>query len=135
MSLVTGILKMGRSQAEALMTDSCIIRREKSKTLDETTGKTIRTFETIYQGKCRLKQAGTPSDPELRGAEIVFSVDLVLSIPMSVAGVTLGDEVTITSETDPDVGVRLFFIKAPSNATHTTARRFRVQEVPGGFAS
>ena len=60
------VLARGRAAAEALMVDTCAIRRRTGETLDDTTGEVTATYDDVYSGRCRVQQAGTQTSTSVR---------------------------------------------------------------------
>lgn len=126
----TAALLRGRAAAEALMVDTCTIRRKTGETTDPDTGVITPTLTTIYTGKCRIQQQSGIARPADVGQANVFLSRLELQIPMAVTGVDSDDEAVIdTSVNDPDLVGRVFHVRELAHKTHATARRFQVDEV------
>lgn len=136
MSAVDDLLARGRAAAEALMVDTCTIRRRTGETTGPG-GVVTPTYEVLYgpdiepyRGRCRIQQPQSgQSVPETPGEAYVLMVRLVLQLPMAVAGLQTEDEVTIeSSRNDPDLPGRVFLLRDLAHKTHATARRIGVQE-------
>lgn len=110
------------------MVDACTITRV-TDTVTNPDGTVTKTTETVYTGKCRI-QTYDPyeSRPEVADVQVTLRRD-VLQIPMSVTGITTGDEVQVTaSQLDPDLVGRRWRIAGPSRKTHQTMRRMYIEE-------
>lgn len=132
MPLPAAALARGRVAAQALMVDTCTVKRKTGELTNRDEGTTTPTYTTLYTGKCRVQQsqlgaASTPADP---GEAAVRLVALEVQLPMSVTGLREGDLVTITAAAlDADLVGRVFTVVGPAHGTHKTARRVQVQEV------
>lgn len=126
---VAPLLARGRAAAEALMVDTCTIRRRAGETTDEY-GQIVPTFgDPLYEGACRVQQAGTQASAQNPGEAYVLMLRLEVQLPMSVVGLEVGDEVEITDSVhDPDLVGRTFLVRDLAHATHKTARRVQVTE-------
>lgn len=111
------------------MVDACLIRRVTSKTSDPETGQTVKTYATVYSGKCRLQQSNVQARPETAGEAYLLMSRRELQVPMSVTGVKVSDEVTVTASVDADLVGRVFLVRDLFAKTHATARRVGVEEV------
>jgi hypothetical protein len=133
MSATSAVLA-GRRAAEALMVDTCTIRRVTGQATDDTTGKVTPTYSTIYSGKCKLQALGSqgqaPARPHSIAEAQVFLQQIELHVPMSVTGVQADDLVTVTaSSLDADLVGRTWHVRALSHKSFQTARRFGLEEV------
>lgn len=123
------VLARGRTAAEALMVDTCTIRRVASSTTDPATGHITPTYSTIYNGQCRVQQQAASASGQEAGEAYALMLPFVLQIPMSVTGVQTEDQVTITASVhDPDLVDRVLLVKDLAHKTHATARRIGCTE-------
>jgi hypothetical protein len=130
----SSILARGRLAAEALMVDTCTIKRVTGRTTDPETGQVTQTTTTVYgPGKCRVQQQGGISRPHDLGEAQVFLVRLEVQLPVDTSiGVQPDDLVTVLSSSlDPDLPGRVFYVRELAHKTHATARRIQVEEVTG----
>jgi hypothetical protein len=118
----------GRAAAEELMTDACRIERTGPVQTSED-GQDTKPVTLLYEGKCRVKPAGTAAVMPSPTAP-AQTWQYKLSIPYAAgAGIHANDRVTITASDDPTlVGVRLQ-VRNADRGTHITARRFWCTEV------
>jgi hypothetical protein len=123
----------GRVAAQALMQDTCTIRRATAGTTDPETGDTTPGTPTVvYSGACRVQQAAPGAAGQDVGQAHVYQVPLILQLPMSVTGVRVEDVATIdTCALDPDLAGRRFWIRGVAVGTHKTARRLPIELVTG----
>lgn len=130
MALVDTILTRGRAAAEALMQDTCTIRRPSGTTTDPDTGVITPTYgDPLYEGKCRVQMAGAQAAAQQPGEAYLLMLRLEVQLPMSVTGLEVDDEITITASThDPDLVGRVFLIRDLFHKTHATSRRVQVTE-------
>jgi hypothetical protein len=123
------VLARGRAAAEALMVDSCSIRR---KTGESTTagGVVTPTYgDPLYAGKCRIQQSAGQAQQQDPGEAYVLMLRLEVQLPMSVTGLEPEDVVTVTASVhDEDLVGRVFIVRDLAHATHKTARRVQVME-------
>lgn len=123
------VLVRGRTAAEAGMVDTCTIRRRTGESTDSGTGVVTPTFATLYTGKCRVQQAIVQSQQIEAGQDYALQLRLELQLPMSVTGLEVADEVTITAAVhDADLLGRVFKIRDLAHKTHATARRVQMIE-------
>ncbi len=126
---IDALLAAGRQAAEALMQDSCTIRRRTGEVTDPETGIVTPTYSTIYTGRCRVQQQQAQARPETPGEAYVLMVRREVHVPMAVTGLRAGDEVLMTaSAADPDLPGRTFLIRELFAKSHATARRLGVEE-------
>ncbi len=128
------LLARGRSAAEAGMVDACTIRRVTGRVSDPDTGEQVVTYLTPdpYVGTCRVQQATAQAQQQDVGEDYLLMLRLEVQLPMSVVGLEVGDEVTVTASAhDPDLVGRVFLIRDLAHKTHATARRVQVTERTG----
>ncbi|HEX2551113.1 MAG TPA: DUF6093 family protein [Nocardioidaceae bacterium] len=126
----TSALLRGRVAAEALMLDTCTIRRVASSTSDPDTGVKTPTYTTVYSGKCKVQQRSTAANPTDVGEAELLASQLELHIPVSATGVRADDVATIdTSVLDPDLAGQVFTIRGEAHKSYATARRLTVEEL------
>jgi hypothetical protein len=122
-------LACGRALSESLMVDSCVIKRVAGEVTDPFSGTITPTYSTIYTGKCRVQHREAQGREETPGQAFLIMLLLELQLPMSVTGLQVDDQVTITASAhDPDLPGRVFFIRDLMHKTHATARRVSIQE-------
>ena len=112
------------------MTDACTITRVTGQELDDDNGTYTDTTSTIYSGKCRVQaQAQTVAALPLAGERQVVALQREVSVPVSTAGVLVGDLVTMTASAhDADLVGRVFRVREEVAKSHATSRRLVVQE-------
>lgn len=123
-------LTRGRAFAEQGMADQCQIRRVVSETTDPASGVITPTYTTIYAGPCRLQHGEAQAREQTNvGQQYLLMLVLELQLPMSVTGLQVDDQVTVTaSALDADLVGRVFAIRDLFHKTHATSRRLRIQE-------
>lgn len=111
------------------MIDACLIEREASSTVDSV-GASVRTYSTVYTGKCRFRQMAGIARPQNPGEAHELIVRRELQLPVSASGtVRAADIVTVTSAVnDPDLVGRTFVIWVEAAASEQTARRLGIDE-------
>lgn len=131
----TSITLRGRVAAEALMVDTCTIKRDVSNpatNTDPDTGVVTPVYSTIYTGKCRLKLPVAVARPITTGEAQQFTQHPILSLPASTTGVQIDDIVTVTaSALMPSLVNRVFHVRAQPGQSHMTAARFEIMEIMG----
>jgi hypothetical protein len=127
------LLAQGRAAAEALMVDSCTIRRRTGDTTNLTTGAVTPTYSVLYAAqKCRVQTNGGWGEPRDIGEAALVLLTLQVQLPIAVTGLRKGDEITIdTSVHDPDLVGRVVRIKDLHHKSHATSRRVMCTEVTG----
>lgn len=124
------VLARGRRAAEALMVDTCVIRRKVGPTVDPDTGAEVPIYTEVYSGKCRVQSRNFATESPNAAGQRVDLYHLEVQVPMSVVGVAVNDEVEITSSVhDPDLVGRRMRVQNLFHASHKTARRLQVEEV------
>ncbi|MEU8186012.1 DUF6093 family protein [Micromonospora carbonacea] len=127
--VLEAVLARGRAAAERLMVDACTIRRVTSEDGSDGDGNVIREYEDLYVGPCRVQQTSAQAAQEDVGEDFQLMLRLEVHLPMSVVGLEVGDEVTITASAhDPDLPSRVFLVRDLAHKTHATARRVGVTE-------
>lgn len=129
----TELIAEAQAFAEDGMVDTCTIRRPTGSTVDEFSGTstTIYLDPDPYDGKCRVQQAQAQAAAEDVGQDFVLMLRLELQVPMSVTGLAVRDEVTITASRDPDLVGRTFLIRDLAHKTDASARRVQLTERTG----
>jgi hypothetical protein len=123
------VLARGRTAALALMVDACVVKHITSTSTNPTSGVITPTYSTLYTGQCRVQQSGSQGQLTDAGEASLVLLRLEVQLPMSVVGLSEGDEITITaSALDPDLVGRVFVIRDLAHKTHLTARRVQVVE-------
>lgn len=120
MSLDT-ILARGRAKAEERMKDQCVIRR-------------AGVAEPLYVGKCEVMQkSGDPAEAQDEADAFALDNRLVLKLPMSVTGLTLGDEAELTqAPRDPDLVGRVLRVQGFGLGARTARRIFCTERTNTG---
>lgn len=123
------VLAQGRRAAEDGMADTCVIRRVTGRTTDPDTGASTPTYATLYDGPCKIQSTKAEAGRQETGEDFLLLLRLELHLPMSVTGLDVGDEATITASAyDPDLPGRTFKIHDLMHKTWATARRYGVIE-------
>lgn len=131
MSIADALLR-GQAFAQTTWVDACIIRRRGAPVLDDFSGTTTSPSTTLYSGQCRVQQGIAQADEQDVGEDYQLRLRMVIQVPVSVTGIQVGDEVTITAAThDPDLVGRIFAVRDLFHKTHPTARRLGVTERSG----
>jgi hypothetical protein len=130
MSIAAGTTRLGRIQAEALMTSTGVVRRQTGTTEDPVTFETVPVWETIYTGKARLKMAASSGTGAIPGA-VIIETSATLSLPVDGSGSVLPNDVWefSTNPLDTSLVGRQLRVTAASAETYATARRFPVEWV------
>lgn len=128
MSVAT-LLARGRAAAEALMVDSCVIRRQTGSTVDPNTGAEVPTYEQVYAGKCRVQFRGLATESPTSGQQRVDLLTTELQLPITVTDIAVNDVVEMVTSIDPDLPGRRLRINNRMHKTHATARRLSVEEI------
>jgi hypothetical protein len=121
---------IGRSQAfaEAGMVDHCVVDRVNGTSRDDFSGTVTDTYEVVYDGACRVQQAGGQEEQYEAGQDYVLLQRLEVQVPMSATGFRVGDRVTLTASRDADLVGRVAYIRDLAHKTDASARRFTVRE-------
>ena len=126
--MLDSLLARGRAAAEEGMVDECVIRRRDGETTGPG-GVVTPTYETVYEGRCRMQQPTGAAREEDSGEASLLMVRFELQVPMSVVGVQADDEVLMTASVhDPDLVGREFLVRGLFHKTHATARRLQCEE-------
>lgn len=123
----------GRSAAEELMVDTCVISRSSGLgSFNETTGQYDGGSTEVYAGKCRVKPRDNADRVVQYGQEAVSFWPYIVSVPMDVTTVDLDDVVTVTdSALDPALFGLSLRVREVLKGTHLTARRLGCEENAG----
>lgn len=125
------VLARAQQAAEAGMVDTCVIRRSGGRTTDPVTGDVTELYSGFYTGKCRVQQAQAQAQREDIGEDHLLLLRLEVQLPMSVTGLEVGDEITITASRDPDLPGRVFRVHDLAHKTDASARRVQCLERTG----
>jgi hypothetical protein len=123
------VIARGRAAAEAGMVDTCIIRRPGVDVTDPFTGEVTPQLTDVYQGKCRIQQRRSQAREEDAGEAYILVQAVELQLPVSLTGLQVDDQVTVTASRDPDLVGRLFRVHDLAYKTDATARRPQVEEI------
>jgi hypothetical protein len=124
-------LARGQAAALASMVDACTIRRRTGETTDPATGETTPTWSALYAGPCRVQQSLAQADQHDAGEDYLLQLRLTLQLPVSVTGLEVNDEATLTVSRDADLVGRVFLVRDLFHKTDETARRVGVTERTG----
>lgn len=126
------LLARARAAAQRGMADTCTIRRQSGETRDDTSGTVTPTYSQLYAGPCRVQQQLAQSQQHDAGEDYLLLLRLEVQLPMTVVGLRVGDEVTITAAVyDPDLPGRVFLIRDLAHKTDASARRVQCTERTG----
>lgn len=126
------VLAMGQRAAEAGMVDTCTVRRRTGSATDRDTGASSPTYSTLYSGACMVQNSRPLSRPTDAGQDFLLILRLDVYFPITVTGLQVGDEITITASVhDPDLPGRTFRIHDLAHKSFATARRVGVIEKTG----
>lgn len=127
------LLARGRTFAEQLMVDTCLIRRKTGETTDSD-GVVTPTWSTVYSGPCRMKQANAQANAQDVGEAALLMLRFELQLPVTgTEGIQADDQATITaSALDPDLVNRKFAVRGLSHASLGVMRRLQVEETTSG---
>lgn len=125
----SSVLLRGRAAAEALMVDTCTVRRSTYVT-DPDTGVRTPTITVVYTGRCKVQQRSAAASPTDVGEAELLASQLELHVPVSAAGIHADDVATMnTSVLDPDLPGQVFTIRGEAHKSFLTARRLVVEEL------
>lgn len=130
MNLTGGILSLGRSLAESLMDDTCIVRGPAESVWDETTKTYSDVFPISYEGPCRVKFSNSAVQDIESVDRLLTGQRATLSLPVATSGAVRKDHVAtlLVCVNDPTmVGTKLR-VEGGHHQTTATARRFPVKE-------
>jgi hypothetical protein len=111
------------------MVDACTIRRRTGETTDGDGNVTPTYGPDVYSGKCRIQQPNAQAAQADVGEDFQLLLRLEVHLPMSVVGLEVGDEITVTASVhDPDLPGRVFLVRDLAHGSQKTARRVGVTE-------
>lgn len=113
------------------MVDTCTIRRRTGSVPDDFSGVPVETWADLYAGKCRVQQGIAQAAEQDAGEDYLLQLRLIVQLPVSVAALEVGDEVTIVTSRSADLAGRVFTIRDLMHKTDETARRVGVTERTG----
>lgn len=114
--------------AEKGMVDTCSIRRGADGGTDGS-GNVVTTWTSLYTGRCRVQQSPGQASSQNPGESYQLLLRLEVQLPMSVIGLHVGDEITITAAVrDADLVGRVFLIRDLAHKSDASARRVGVTE-------
>lgn len=126
------VLARGQTAALLGMRDACTIRRITGETTDDFSGEIVKTYTDLYAGQCRVQQHQATADRQDVGEDYLLLLRLEVQLPMTVVGLEVGDEITMTASAgDPDLVGRVFRIHDLAHKTDATARRVQCTERTG----
>lgn len=127
------VLEQGRTAAEALMTDTCVITRVTGEPgpVDPETGlRDPAPTATVYDGKCKI-QTYEPHESAVESGNHVYTQQRYhLHLPIGAGPVAVDDTADITaSETDPQLVGRTYRLAGTHHKTYATAQRILIDEI------
>ncbi len=135
MTHVQSLLNRGRAAAQALMTDTCRVRRAGAASTDSSTGVVTPSWTYPYAtgstaGPCRVQDSTGSTTGAVGGVAQSDIAAVVVSLPMSATGIVPGDQVVVVScAHDPGLVGRVFTVTRVLAKSHATARRLWCEEV------
>jgi hypothetical protein len=124
-----GTALAGRQLAASLMTDACTIGRPAGQVVDPDTGAVTDTTTPVYIGACRVKPTAVQSGESAAGERVIIMRSYVVTVPMAVAGVRVGDVVTVTAcPLDPALAGTVLRVRDIAKGSQITARRIVCEE-------
>lgn len=130
MTLLDGVLAMGRVHAEARMTETIRFYSVTGTVVNPTTLVSVETTVEHYNGVARVHYpVGAVQQTDSAG-QFVALQDLIISIP--VGSVAIPDDaigVVSASTTDASLIGRKYRVKGAPSAGQVTAHRFPVEEI------
>jgi len=118
-----------QAEVEALMTDTCTIKRQTGTALNATTLAMEPTYTTLYTGKCRVQLRDTVATQPDAGERAHAIVRTIVQVPVATTGVRVDDVVTVTASADADLTGRAFRVRSTFHKTHATSRRLECEEL------
>lgn len=130
---VTGVLPELRAQAEAMMTDTGIMRRPTgTSTPDPSTGTDVPDYSDLFTSKAKIQARSLQALTAEAGGRTATTVRLELHLPLSAPAAQTGDvweHTAVGALSDVQLLGRKFRITAPVAKSFATARRYEVEEV------
>lgn len=119
----------GQEAAEELMKDACRIERTGPVQTSQD-GTDTKPSVPLYDGKCRVKPAGTRASAVNSGTSPTEVWQYKVSIPYAAgAGIRSGDLVVVTGSQDPTLADLHLRVRNIDRGTHISARRLWCTEV------
>ena len=109
-----------RAQAESTLTDSCELQRKAGRTIDPTNGMATDTWTTYATVPCKLRDGAVLPSSQRAGEQDLTGLRLILAVPVSVAGVRVGDRAVLSGLT--------VYISGVPRGTHMVLQRLDVTE-------
>lgn len=130
---IAAALEDGRAAAEERMVDTCTVRRPIGETTHPDTGAVTTAYETLLTDqKCEVQSRGYWGESRDVGQANLIVLVLEVKFPISVLGLNVEDEITMTAAVhEPDLVGRVFRLKDLSHKSYATARRVLCREVTG----
>lgn len=125
-------LLAGRLEAEALMVDACVVRRQTGESTDPVTGKVTPVLVPVYSGPCKVQQTMAQSNTTVSGDYQFTLQNTRLDVPVSAGPLRVNDTVELTASVlDPQLVGRVYRVVELFHKTFATSQRTRVEEVTG----
>lgn len=125
--ILAGALPFLRTQAEALMLDTCTVHRPGEPVTDPGTGVVTTPLTLVYTGKCKFQQTLAQSSNPVAGGHQFTVQDTRWDTPVGVGPFLVDDVVTATASLlDPDLVGSVFRVTDLFHKTAATAQRTRV---------
>lgn len=120
-----------RAEAESLMIDTVVFTRvdpDSPPVFDPVTGTTTPAYETVYSGKCQLRDPGVAEVQRIFGEQEVTAISQILSLPHTTTGIIKGDVGLVTSA-DPQTADMQYRIVGLPASTWAIANNYPVKSV------
>ena len=122
-------LARGRAAAETLMVDTCVVKRRTGQTLDPATDALVASFDTVYDGKCRVKSAARLAHDQVVGEQNLSLNRFEVDLPFGTADVVkVDDVVNVTASADTWVVDRDLVVLAVDYSGTVTKRKLIVED-------
>lgn len=96
-----------QAQAESMMVDTVVVRRQSGTVRDEESMEDVPAFVTVYSGRCRLVMRSTVVSDADSVSELVALQGPRLDVPVSGTAGIKPDDVFTVSSVDGDVSGRV----------------------------
>lgn len=121
------LLVRAQRAAEALMVDTCSVKRPNGVAYDDASQAEVPAFTALFSSRCKVQASGLSAAAAEVGGRTATEVRLRVDLPVSTAALRVGDVITVTPSDDSTSAAVAYVVTAPFEGTHKTARRYAVE--------
>lgn len=120
-----------RQQGESIMTATCRVERKTGTEFDPDANTDVDTYNTIYEGPCRVRADNTAAALVMAGDQQVTTQPYRCLVPLTAPEIRAHDRLTVTASDDPQQVGKALSITTVASSSQPIVRRFRAIDDQG----